>query len=109
MAQLAVDGPLDEGDLHHDLGTHPVRAQARQPGRFRERRLRDLDAIEPRAQIEQQLRVEARADFAGEHEIVWLALRLALRAPRALSRGEIPDEQRTEPDARALRIGEAAD
>src|SRR5207253_4231278 len=53
-----------------------------------------LDSIEPRAQIEQQLRVEAGADLAGEHEFVLL---------------EIPDEQRAEADAPPLRIGEAAD
>src|SRR5439155_5580075 len=94
MPQLAVHGPLDEGDLHDDLRARPMRAQAGQPLRARERRRRDLDPIEPRAQIEQQLRVEAGADLAGEHEIVLL---------------EIPDEQRAEADASALRIGEAAD
>ena len=70
---------------------------ARRRGRpvaLRERRRGDLERVEPRAQVEQQLRVEARADLAGEHEVVAL---------------EVADEQRAQADARALRIGEAAD
>ena len=94
MAQLAVHRPLDERDLHDDLGPHPVRAQARQPDGLGERRLRDLERVQPRAQIEQQLRVEAGADLAGEDEVVPL---------------EVADEQRAQADARALRIGEPAD
>ena len=50
--------------------------------------------VELRAQVQQQLRVEAGADLPGEHEVVVL---------------EIADEQRAEPDARALGIGESAD
>ena len=81
-------------DLHDDLRPHPVRAQARQALGLRERRLRDLERVEPRAQVEQQRRVEAGADLPGE----------------ARSRPvEVADEQRAEADARALRIGEAAD
>ena len=86
MAQLAVHRPLDEGDLHDDLGPHPVRAQARQAdapcvnGGFG-----DLERVEPRAQVEQQLGVEARADLAGEDEVVAF---------------EVADEQRAEADAR---------
>ncbi len=57
-------------------------------------RVRDFDGIESSAEIEQELGVEARAHFAGEHEILTL---------------EIPDEQRSEANACALRIGEAAD
>ena len=56
--------------------------------------LRDLERVEPRAQLEQQLRVEAGADLAGEDEVVAVV---------------VADEQRAEADARALRIGEAAD
>ena len=70
---------------------------ARRRGRpmaLRERRLRDLERVEPRAQVEQQLRVEAGADLAGEDEVVAV---------------EVADEQRAEADAAALRIGEAAD
>ena len=95
MAQLAVPGPLDEADLHDNLRTHPVRAQARQPLGLRERRLRNLERIQPRAKIQQQRVVEAGADLSGK-----------ARSPRLV---EVADEQRAEPDALALRIGEAAD
>ena len=94
MAQLAVHGPLDECDLHDDLGPHPVRAQARQSRGLRERRLRDLESVEPGTQVEQQLGVEAGADLAGKDEVVAV---------------EVADKQRAETDAAALRIGEAAD
>src|SRR5438128_6168687 len=94
MPELAVHGPLDEGDLHDNLGTHPMRAQARQSFASGERRLLDLETIEPRAQVEQQLRVEPGADLAGEDEIVLI---------------EVADEERAQTGARALRIGEAAD
>ena len=47
-----------------------------------------------RAEVQQQLRVEAGADLPGEHELVVL---------------EIPDEQCTQPDAAALRVSESAD
>ena len=50
--------------------------------------------VEPRAQIEQELRVEAGADLSGKHEIAAFV---------------VADEQRAETDARALRIGEPAD
>ena len=94
MAKLAVHRPLDEGNLHDDLGPHPVRANARQSDGFGERRFRDLDRIEPRAKFQQQLGIEARADLPGEDEVVAL---------------EISDEQRAQADASALRIGESAD
>src|SRR3984893_1626840 len=94
MPQLAVHGPLDEADPHDQLRTYPVRAQARQPLRLRERRYRQLDRVESRAQIEEQLRVEAGADLSHEDEIVAVV---------------VADEQRTETGARALRIGKAAD
>ena len=94
MPQLVVAGPLDERHLHDDRRPHPVRAQLRQALRDRERRLRDLDRIETLAQIEQQLGVEAGADLSGEHEVVAFV---------------VADQQRAEADARALRIGEAAD
>src|SRR5437867_1854925 len=94
MAKLAVNGPLDERDLHDKLGTYPVRADARQADGFGERRLRDFKAPEPLAEVQQQLRVEAGADLPGEHEVVSL---------------EVADEQRAEPDPAPLRIGESAD
>src|SRR5215471_3692495 len=93
MSQLAVHRPLDERDLHDDLGLYPVRAPRQSLGSG-ERRRRHLDAIEARSQIAQQLRVESRTDFAGEGEIVTV---------------EVPDQQRAEADAGALWIGEAAD
>ena len=96
MAKLAVHRPFDEGDLHDDLGPHPVRAQARQPDGLGERRLRDLERIEPRAQVQQQLRVEARADLPGEDEVGRPSL-------------EVADQQRAQADAGSLRIGEPAD
>ena len=64
------------------------------PTASRERRRRDLGRVEPRAQIEQQLRVEAGSDLSGEDEVAAV---------------EIADEQRAEADAAALRIREAAD
>ena len=70
VAQLAVHRPLDERHLHDDLRPHPVRAHARQPVGLRERRRRDLERVEPRAQVEQELGVEAGADLAGEDEVV---------------------------------------
>src|SRR5262245_4354029 len=94
MAQLAVHRPLDEADLHDDLRPHPVRAQPREALRARERRRGNLERVEPRTEIEQKLGVESCADLSGKAEVAAL---------------EVPDEQRAEPDALALRIGEAAD
>ena len=74
-----------KADLHDDLGPHPVRTQSRKALRLRERRLVDLDRIEPRAKIEQQPRVEAGANLPREHEVVAL---------------EVADEQRAEADPR---------
>ena len=54
----------------------------------------DFDGVEALSQIQQQLRVEAGADLAGEDEVAAFV---------------VADEQRAEPDARALRIGEPAD
>ena len=54
----------------------------------------DLQRVEPRAQLEQQLGVEAGADLSREDQVVAVV---------------VADEQRAEADARPLRIGEAAD
>ena len=81
-------------DLHDDRRLHPVRAQPGQALGDGERRLRNLERIEAAAQIEEQFGVEAGADLSGEHEVVAVV---------------VADEQRAEADARALRIGEAAD
>ena len=94
MPELPVPGPLDERDLYDDLGAHPVRAQARQPDAFGERRLRDLEPVQPRAELQEHLRIEAGADPPGEDEVVAC---------------EMTDEQRAEADPRALWIREAAD
>src|SRR6266571_8328478 len=93
MAQLSMHGPFDEGSLHDDFRQHPMCTKARQPFGFRERRFRDLELVEPRTQVQQQLRVEAGADFAGKDEIIPI---------------EIPHEQRAETDTAAPWIRESA-
>src|ERR1700743_3182183 len=70
MPQLFVNGPFDEREMHDDLRTHPMPAHARQAGCFGEWRRRYLERVETRPQLQEQLRVEAGADFPGEHEIV---------------------------------------
>src|SRR4030095_5440143 len=92
--QFAVAGPLGEGDLNDDRRLDPVRPQTRQADRLRERRRVERDRVEPGAQVEEQFRVEARADLAREDEVVSL---------------EEADQQCAEPNAASLRIGEAAD
>src|SRR6185503_19982212 len=94
VAQLSVHRSLDEADLDDDLGTRPVGTDARQAYGAGEGRRRNFQRVEPRAQVEQQPGVEAGADLAREHEIVAVV---------------VANEQRAEADARALRIGEAAD
>src|SRR5437879_13624126 len=89
-----MDGPLDERDLHYDLGPHPMGADARQAGRFCEGAARNLESVEALAEVEEQLGVEARADLPRENEIVAL---------------EVAKQDRAEAPAHALRIGEAAD
>jgi hypothetical protein len=65
-------------------------AQPRQPDGARERRRRDFQLVESRAQVEQQPGVEAGADLAREHEIVAVVVaneqRAEARDPRAASR-----------------------
>ena len=70
MAKLSVDCPFDEGHLHDDLRANPVRAQARQSFRFGKWRRRTFDRIEPRPQIQQELRIESGADLSGKDEII---------------------------------------
>src|SRR2546428_223587 len=94
MAQLTVHSPFDEGYLHNNFGQDPMCANTWQPFRFREGRLRDFEFVQPRAQVQQELRVETGADFAGKDEIIPI---------------EVPHEQRAETDAAALRIRESAD
>src|SRR5436309_574200 len=94
MAKLAMHRPLDEGDLHDDLGTHPVRPNSGQPDGFGERGFWNLERIEPRAEFHQQLHIEARTYLAGEDKIFIL---------------EITYEQRAQTDSSSLRVGEPAD
>src|SRR6185503_2153917 len=94
VTQLPVYRPLDEGNLDDDLGPHPVCAQAWKADGLREWRFRHLEAVESGAEVQQQLRVEPRADLPREHELVVL---------------EIPDEQCTQADSAALGICESAD
>src|SRR6185369_16163683 len=93
VPQLAVHRPFDETGLYDDLGTHPV-AVSRQALAFRERRLLDRERVETLAQVEEELRIEARADLAGEEEVGAVV---------------VADQESAKTDARALRIGEAAD
>jgi hypothetical protein len=94
MTQLPVPRPLDEAGFHDDLRTHPVRSQTWQSLRLRKRRRRNLEGVQPPAEVQQQRIVEAGAELPGKAEILTL---------------EVADEQRAEPDALSLRIGEAAD
>jgi len=68
VPQLAVHGPFDERDLNDNFWTHPVRAQSGQSLGGRKRRFGELDRVEATAQIQQQLRVEAGAEFTGIDE-----------------------------------------
>src|SRR4030095_3081603 len=91
MAKLAVDRPFNEGDLHDDLWTHPVSATAWQLESLRERRLRNLERIQPGAQVQQKLCVEACTDLSRKDEV---------------GRFEVPDEQCAETDSDTLWVGE---
>src|SRR5689334_8705402 len=70
MAQLVVHRPFDEGHLHHDLRSHPMCPQTRQPLSCREGWRRDFEPIQARPQIEQQFGVEPGANLAREDQIV---------------------------------------
>src|SRR4249920_1029958 len=94
VTQLAVHRPLDKGNLDDDLGAHPMCAHAWKADGLREWRFRHLEGVESGAEVQQQLRVEPRADLPGEHELVVL---------------EIPDEQCPQPDSAALGVSESAD
>src|SRR5436190_4285168 len=94
MTKFVVFGPLDEADLHDRLRTHPVCAQAREADGFGEGRFVDFDLIELGAQVLEEPGVEAGANLAGEHKVVAVV---------------ITDQQSTEADSIALRIGETTD
>ncbi len=93
MPQLAVAGPFDEGDLHHDLRTDPMRAQTGQAGGARERRLRSAPSHRGVGASRAGASYRSRCRSSRQ------------RRNRAFV---VADEQRAQADARALRIGEAA-
>src|SRR5688572_13465881 len=94
MPKLSMAGPFHEGDLHDNLGAHPMRAQFRQSDGFRERRSLDLETVQLRAKAQEERGVEAGSHLARENKIVSV---------------EVADEQRSQSHSPALRIGEAAD
>ena len=69
MSQLAMRGPLDEGDLYNNFRLYPMRPKARQSFSFCEGRFLHFELIQPRPKLEQQLRIKAGADFSSEDEI----------------------------------------
>src|SRR5688572_28536836 len=93
MAKLAMHRPFDERHLDYDLRSHPMRAHAWKTLGLGERRLRDLDGVQSRAQLEQQLCIEARADLSSEDELALL---------------EVADQQRPQSHSGALGICKAA-
>ena len=69
VTKLVVFRPLNEADLHYDLRTDPVSAQAREADGFGEWRVLDLQCVELAAQVKQELRVKADADLAGKYKV----------------------------------------
>ena len=94
VPKLVVIRPLNEADLHDDLGLDPMGAQAREADCFSKRRLFDCDLIELASQVEQKVCIKAGADLAGEDEIIAVV---------------ITNQQSAQADSFALGIGEAAD
>src|SRR5262245_28830614 len=70
VPKLVVPRPFKERDLHDDLGPNPMLTETRQPLRSRERRLRDLECVEPRPELREEPRIETRTNLSGEHEFV---------------------------------------
>src|SRR5438477_2567501 len=68
-----------------------MRAKARQPRATRERRCRNLQPVQARAQLQEELGVEAGADLAREDEALPF---------------EVAHQQRAQSDARASWLGE---
>src|SRR3954469_4104921 len=95
MTDLAVAGPLGELDFADEFRAHPVGVAAERTRRPRiEGARRLLERVEAAPQVDGGLVAKAGADLAGEHE-AWAVV--------------VADEQRADPDAAALRIGEPAD
>src|SRR5262249_6415353 len=93
VPQLAVARPFRESHLPDELRPDPVSA-AYTGGPFVERARLLLELAQPLLEIAEHPVVEAGADLAGVDEAA-----VVVDAP----------EQRTDPDARALRLGVAAD
>src|SRR5215211_6847378 len=93
MAEAAVARPLGEGDLRDQLGLDPV-GVARDRMDVGERAVLALELAQPSAEAVERRAVEAGADLA----------RVAQRAVLV-----VPDQQRAEVGAGALRRREAAD
>src|SRR5215216_5303026 len=89
MTKLPVHGPFDKPNLHLDLRLYPVCSHTRQTNRTRERWFLDLECVELRAQIQQQLRVESSPNLSSKNQIVIF---------------EITNEQRAQTNSLALRI-----
>src|SRR5436190_23511425 len=94
MAQLSVDCPLNESNLHYNLRLNPVSAQSWQSFRAGERRFFNLQFVESRPQAQQQFSVKAGADLSGKDKIAAVV---------------ITDQPCAQPHALSLRIREAAD
>src|SRR5687768_11409127 len=93
MAQPAVAGPLAEADLRDQLGVDPV-GSARDRVDVGERRVVALEPAQALAELPQRGVVEPGSDLAGVAQLAALV---------------VPDQQRAEVRARALRRGVAAD
>src|SRR5512143_4290210 len=96
MAKLAVHRPLYKCYPHHYLRTHPMRAYARQPNRFGERWLRDLQRIQLGTEVQKQLRIKPGTDLAAINKVDTFVV------------FEVADQQRPEADPPTLRIGKPA-
>src|SRR6185369_345866 len=94
MAKLAVHGPFDKPDLHLDFRPHPVCAHTRQTNSTRERWFLDLQLVELRTQIQQQLRIESGSNLSGKNEIVIF---------------EVTNKKRAQTDSLPLRIRKPTD
>src|SRR3954447_10388712 len=94
LTQPAGAGPLGEADLGDEPRLDPVGALRQRLDGLAEGRLVRLERVELLAQVRQRPGVEPGADLAGVAQDAVLV---------------VADEQRAEADARALRLGEAAD
>src|SRR5262249_10795336 len=92
VSKLAVRGPLTEPDLGDEMRPHPVRTGLADA--IAERGGVLFEPVELLAQRHERLRVEAGTDLARVAQIATFV---------------VAHEQRAEPDATALRLGEAAD